>query len=157
MKGVSITVRKATAADRDTIVGHNIAMAHETEGVELEPDTVMRGVEELLNRPERGFYLLAEVGGSPAGQAMVTYEWSDWRCADFWWLQSVYVRPESRGKGVFTALLSELAKGAKESGACGLRLYVLEENRGARTTYEHLGMAPSRYVMYEHSLDGGEA
>ncbi|RME23216.1 MAG: GNAT family N-acetyltransferase [Deltaproteobacteria bacterium] len=138
------------------IAEHNAAMARETEGIELDFDTVSRGVGEVLRNPGRGMYLLAEIDGRPVGQAMITFEWSDWRCADFWWLQSVYVRPEARRKGVFSTIFREVEKLAMEQGACGLRLYVFGENRRARSTYEALGMTLSHYVMYERSFDGGK-
>jgi ribosomal protein S18 acetylase RimI-like enzyme len=81
---------------------------------------------------------------------MITYEWSDWRCGDWWWIQSVYVEPAHRRSGVYRALYEhvlELAKATPE--VCGMRLYVERENANAQRTYESLGMRDAGYAMYE--------
>jgi len=145
-----ITVRTARAEDLETLVAHNLAMARETEGRELDPETVRAGTRELLEQTRRGFYLLAELPEGPAGQLMVTYEWSDWRNGDFWWIQSVYVRPDARRRGVFSALLRWLVERAgSDARVCGLRLYVHRENSTAQQTYRRLGLQPAPYLMYE--------
>ena len=143
-------VRKAIAQDLPTLVAHNRAMALETEARELDPATVERGTRAVFEDERRGFYLVAEQGGGIVGQLLITYEWSDWRCGDFWWIQSVYVAPAARRQGVFRALYRHLHDLARNDGqVCGLRLYVEQENRGAQQTYERLGMAPSHYRCFE--------
>jgi ribosomal protein S18 acetylase RimI-like enzyme len=83
-------------------------------------------------------------GGKRAGQMMITYEWSDWRNAVFWWIQSVYIRPEFRRKGIYRRLYDFVKQRAKaQGGVCGFRLYVEKENAGAQKTYAALGMAES--------------
>ncbi len=142
-------VREATVEDRDRIVEYNRAMARETEGRELDLATVRAGVEALLADPSRGRYFLAERGDTAVGQAMVTYEWSDWRNGRLWWIQSVYVAPVHRRSGVYRSLHEHVERLARARDAAGLRLYVERENEAARRTYERLGMEPSDYVMYE--------
>jgi GNAT superfamily N-acetyltransferase len=152
-------IRPASLQDADTIASFNAAMAWETEHRKLDPDRLRSGVLNLLTDPGRGFYLIAEVGGRIAGQLMITYEWSDWRNGNFWWIQSVYVAEEFRGRGVFSGLYEEVHRLAKESGeSCGLRLYVERENVRAKRTYEKLGMRPAVYDFYEVDFvmgDGG--
>jgi GNAT superfamily N-acetyltransferase len=130
----------------------NVAMAWETEQKRLELDVLMRGVSAVLDEPRRGFYLVAELDGRPAGCLLVTYEWSDWRNGDFWWFQSVYVTPAARRSGVFRALYADVAQRAKQAGAVGLRLYVETENTRAQRTYQELGMEQCHYFMYEQML-----
>ena len=143
-------IRPATEADAETIAAFNEAMARETEGKTLDPATIRAGVRSLLSRPSLGFYLLAGEDGTPAGQLMITYEWSDWRCGVFWWIQSVYVRPGFRGKGVYRALHERVRQMAKEAGGvCGFRLYVEKENTAAQATYRRLGMHETRYLLFE--------
>ncbi len=142
-------IRCAELADTRTIADFNAAMALETEGVELQRERVTAGVESLLRDEAKGFYLIADRDGDAVGQMMLTYEWSDWRNGTFWWIQSVYVRPEDRRTGVYRALYARAVDLAKERGACGLRLYVERENTGARQTYEDLGMSRTVYEMYE--------
>jgi len=145
-----VTIRPAVPADAETIAVFNEAMAYETERKTLDPATIRAGVKGLLSRPSLGFYLLAEEAGTPAGQLMITYEWSDWRCSVFWWIQSVYVRPEYRGKGVYRALHERVRQMAKEAGGvCGFRLYVEKENATAQATYLRMGMHETRYRLFE--------
>ena len=145
-----IHTRQATLADAEFIVESNIAMAMATEGLPLDEAVVKPGVSAVLSGDSLGFYLLAEVDGRPVGQLMVTYEWSDWRNGLFWWIQSVYVRPEFRRRGVYRALHQHVAEAAQAAGGvCGLRLYVEQENTTAQQVYESLNMHRTRYHMYE--------
>jgi ribosomal protein S18 acetylase RimI-like enzyme len=146
---VSITVRLAQRDDAAAIAAWNAAMAWETEHKRLDPDVVMRGVAAIFEASHRGFYLVAELDGQTVGCLMVTYEWSDWRNGDFWWIQSVYVVPEARRAGAFRALYADVAQRARAAGAVGLRLYVETENVRAQRTYRELGMEECRYFMYE--------
>jgi len=145
-----IKIRKATPRDVDTLAYFNTAIAWETESKRLDPDTITRGVENLLRRPELGFYLLAELEGQIAGALMITSEWSDWRNGLFWWIQSVYVRAEYRRQGVFRHLYEEVERQArKDKDVCGLRLYVEHNNHTAQRTYRSLGMEETNYRLYE--------
>ena len=125
-------------------------MAFETEGMTLDEALVRPGVGAVLADSSLGFYLVAEIAGRPAGQLMVTYEWSDWRNGLWWWIQSVYVPPEFRRRGVYTALHRHVTGEAKAAGGvCGIRLYVEQENAAAQQVYESLDMYRTRYHMYE--------
>ena len=148
-----ITVRSATAEDTDLLARFNAAMAEETENKTLDVETVRAGVQAMFENPSRGFYLVAVQAGAIVGSLMITTEWSDWRNGVFWWIQSVYVRPEARRSGVYTALHRTVRERASvNDDVCGLRLYVEEDNETARETYEALGMRASSYRMYEEML-----
>jgi len=152
---VRVCVRPARPDDRDVVTDFNIRLAHESENLDLDPATVRTGVERVLSDPTRGRYFVAEAGGAVVGQTLITYEWSDWRDAWFWWIQSVYVQPDHRRHGVFRALhhfIAEQARQAKD--VCGLRLYVEEHNKRAMQTYERLGMQAAGYVLYETDWSG---
>jgi ribosomal protein S18 acetylase RimI-like enzyme len=149
-----VVVRAATIADADTIVSFNAAMAMETESKTLPPDILRAGVEAVFADSRRGFYRVAEVDGVVAGCLMITFEWSDWRNGDWWWLQSVYVKPEFRRCGVFRALYDEIERAAQSTPrVVGVRLYVEKENRRAQNTYASLGMHEADYSMYAKNLD----
>jgi GNAT superfamily N-acetyltransferase len=148
-----IAVRAATRADADTLAQFNRAMADETEDKALDPETVRNGVEALFDDPSRGFYLVAEAEGRLVGSLMITTEWSDWRNGRFWWIQSVYVRPDARRRGVYRALHRAVRRRARDrTDVCGLRLYVERGNAAARETYEALGMTETAYRLYEEML-----
>jgi ribosomal protein S18 acetylase RimI-like enzyme len=150
---IDLTIRTATADDAETLVHFNQQMAEETEGKDLDLETVRNGVQALFDDPSRGFYLLAMQDETIVGSLMITTEWSDWRNGTFWWIQSVYVRPEARRDGVYTALHREVRHRARETDeVCGLRLYVERDNATARETYEALGMTETSYRMYEEML-----
>lgn len=148
----TLLIRAATAADIPELLLWNAAMAWETEHRKLDPDLLARGIAGVLEQPARGFYLIAERAGVAVGSLLVTYEWSDWRCGDFWWIQSVYVTPAARRGGVFRELYAEVARRAVAAAAVGLRLYVETENRQAQATYADLGMQRCHYWMYESPL-----
>jgi len=144
-----ITIRPATLGDVEFLTSGNSRMALETEGLSLDPVRLRAGVRAVFDDPARGFYLIAELEGAPAGQMMITYEWSDWRNATFWWIQSVYTVPEQRGRGVFRMLYSHCEALAREQGVCGLRLYVEGHNLKAQATYLRCGMKEAVYRMFE--------
>lgn len=147
---MSFLIRPARPADAPFIVDANCRMALETEDLALDRATVELGVAAVLQDSTNGLYFLAEQDGRPVGQLMVTFEWSDWRNGNLWWLQSVYVVPEFRRRGVFTALYQHLRTLAEQSGAAGVRLYVEENNTIAQQTYRRLGMDMSHYRVMEH-------
>ena len=145
----------AAASDAEALAGFNAAMALETERKVLLADVIRAGVQHLLGHPEMGFYVIAESGGEAAGALMVTNEWSDWRNGNFWWIQSVYVRPEFRRRGVYRQLYQWLhARAAKDRSVCGFRLYVERDNVRAQSTYRTSGMDETRYIVFEELKPG---
>ncbi|MCL4793264.1 MAG: GNAT family N-acetyltransferase [Bryobacteraceae bacterium] len=143
-------IRLAGPADAEFLVRGNAAMALETEHLSLDLDRLRDGVHALFEDASRGVYCIAEVDGRRAGQMMITYEWSDWRNGVFWWIQSVWVEPAFRGRGVFKALYGHVDALARQTpGVCGLRLYVEKENARAQATYERVGMRRTAYQMFE--------
>lgn len=150
-----INVRPAARGDLDTIVLFNTQLAKESEGILLEPDTVSAGVGKVLRDTSKARYFLAETLNAAGtlevtGQLMITYEWSDWRNANFWWIQSVYVDSKWRRQGVYRALhdyVDDIARSRND--ICGIRLYVERNNTAAQQTYNSLGMSQSHYHLYE--------
>ena len=143
-------IRTATIADVPRLVDFNQKMALETEGKRLDTATLTAGVRAVFDDANKGFYVVAEENGSMAGGLLVTFEWSDWRNKWFWWIQSVYIVPEARGRGIYRRLYEHVkAAAAKDATVCGFRLYVERENVHAQRVYEKVGMQNSIYYMYE--------
>ena len=150
----SLRVRPWTAADVETICAFQLAMAAETEDKGLDPERLARGVAAMIDDPHKGRYIVAERADGVVGCLALTYEWSDWRGAWFWWIQSVYVAPAARRSGVYGSLYAGVLAEARSAGdVFGIRLYVERDNQGAQATYESLGMRASDYRMYERGLD----
>src|SRR5688572_2809075 len=99
-----IAIRRAIAEDAQALIDFNCAMALETERKELLPEVIGAGVRSLLANPAGGFYVVAEADDRVVGALMLTKEWSDWRNGSFWWIQSVYVRPQYRRRRIYTQL-----------------------------------------------------
>ena len=152
-----VLVRPAHVGDLDLLVNFSLAMAQETEGRQLDTARLRQGTQAVFDEPTRGFYLVAEIKGRSeptiVGQLMVTFEWSDWRNATFWWIQSVYVRPGWRRQGVYRAMHQHVLREAKErKDVCGVRLYVEKENLGAQQAYHRVGLSPSAYQVFEEDF-----
>ena len=153
---VEIRIRAARVDDCETLAAFNAAMALETEAKTLDPAVLRAGIATVLAQPARGFYLVAEIDGATAGCLMVTFEWSDWRNGDWWWLQSVYVVPGCRRFGVFRALYARVENLATaRTDVVGVRLYVERENVRAQRTYESLGLRAEHYRLYGKPLRAG--
>ena len=153
---MSVTkIREARAEDLSTIARFNCALAAEAESKHLDPSVVRAGVEQGFARPDLCRYFVAERAGQLVGQVMITFEWSDWRAGIFWWIQSVYVRPDVRGRGIFRSLYDHISRQARaEPNVLGLRLYVDQNNERAKTIYKRLGLEPISYALYEHVWAG---
>ncbi len=142
-------LRLATPSDINILATNNNLMAQETEGKELDMLVVTKAVKAVFDTPEKGFYLVAEIDREVAASLMVTYEWSDWRNCNIWWIQSVYVSAPHRRKGLYKALYERVKERAKIEGVKIIRLYVEKENTIAQATYKNLGMQHSYYHLYE--------
>ena len=154
---MTVTLRPATTADVDTLAGFQERMALESEDKGLDRDQLRRGVEYLIDHADEGHYVMASCDGSIAGALMVTFEWSEWRNGRFWWIQSVYVQPEFRRRGVYRALHDEIRRQAKaDPQGRGIRLYVERDNAGAMATYRRLGMTETHYRLYEEEFAGDD-
>lgn len=147
---LDLEIRPATSADWETIAEFNLKLAEETEPHSLDPETVRAGVRALLADDRKGRYFVACLEGRIIGQLMHTWEWSDWRNGDVWWLQSVYVDTAFRRQGVFRSLKQHLESLAEADPAVvGLRLYVERDNGHAQRTYRELGFKSAGYLVME--------
>ena len=145
-----VEIRQGRQDDHGAIVRFQILMARETEGLELDRETVGRGVQAVLDDPSKGEYWVAAAEGQTVGGLLTVPEWSDWRNGTVLWIHSLYVVPEMRGQGVFTQLYQNLKRRVEASPELkGLRLYVDQTNERARRIYGRLGMDGEHYRLYE--------
>ena len=149
---MNIVIRKATLQDADCLAKWAQAMALETEGKVLADAKIIPGIIAGLSDDQTARYFVAEIEGISVGTLMITTEWSDWRNGLWLWIQSVYVHPEYRRKGVYRALYAHIQAMAKQRpNICGIRLYVEKENQKAQLTYKNLGMQDAHYLVFEQS------
>lgn len=160
-----ISARRANPADTERIAAFQQAMALETEGKTLAPDPLRQGIAAVFQDPRKGFYIVAVASANAdsgadyvdaeqvVGSLLITYEWSDWRNATFWWIQSVYAHPDWRRMGVYRSMYAYVTAAANaRKDICGIRLYVERANAVAQQTYANLGMQKSHYDLYEIDL-----
>ncbi len=152
-----MNIRKASHDDIATLAHFNQQMALETENIDLKETVITAGVAGMIDNPQRGFYLVVEEAGQIAASLMITYEWSDWRNGNFWWIQSVYVLPQYRRRGLYRRLYETVGKmAAEQADVCGFRLYVERNNEVAQQTYRSLGMQETDYQIMEQLTPGLE-
>ena len=147
-----IIVAPSDLSYAEAITGFQVDMALESEGMSLDFERTLRGVQAVLQDESKGRYVLALIDGKPVGSLMLTREWSDWNCCWYLWIQSVYVSPEYRNNGIFKSMYNKVLEVAKSEGTTQVRLYVDKDNRKAQTVYQNLGMSECHYLMYEVEL-----
>lgn len=153
MEPAGVHIRAAGPDDWHTIAAFNARLAWETEQKQLDPEVLAAGVRAILSDETKGRYFVAVADTQIVGQLMHTWEWSDWRNGHIWWLQSVYVHPEFRRRGIFRALFAQLQQEAEhDPGVVGIRLYVEQGNERAHQTYGNLGMDVAGYFVMEQML-----
>lgn len=149
MGQVEYEIAMGCVLDIDSITQFQVDMALESEGTILGRNMVLRGVTAAMNDSAKGSYLVARKGSEVVASLMITREWSDWNSEWYWWVQSVYVKPAHRGRGLFRAMYSKVKELAAQSGVSQVRLYVERTNLSARQVYERVGMQECHYLMYE--------
>ncbi len=143
-------VRKAKSEDLNSILEFQLDMAKETEGIELDYNTVKEGVSAVLKDSTKGYYYIAKKADKVIASLLTTFEWSDWRNGTVLWIQSVYVVPEFRRKGVYSKLYQHVKNLVlNDTSLKGIRLYADVSNKAAHNTYQKLGMTPDHYLTFE--------
>lgn len=145
-------IRRAKSSDTEILASHNVLLAQESEQYTMMYDTTLAGVFSVLTDPSKGFYVVALENERIVGQLMITFEWSDWRNQQIWWIQSVYVKIGFRRHRVFHNMFKYIEAEAKKAGVSLIRLYVHGSNVDACQVYDTLGMLPAPYTMYEYKV-----
>jgi len=145
-------IRNANLRDSKVIAENNILLAKESENKHINYKTVLEGVKAVIIDRQKGIYLIAEENKEIIGQMMITFEWSDWKNKNIWWLQSVYILKPWRMKGVFKHLFKTIKEMALENNVNILRLYVHSNNIKAKQVYDQLKMIKKSYDFYQIKL-----
>ncbi len=139
-------VRKANIYDLDKLVEFTISEANEAEGIFLSMKNVQGGIKAGLEDDSIArYWVLENEKEQLVGNVSVVKEWSDWNSGYYWWIQSMFITPEHRGKGLINMLLKEVKTAAICENAIDLRLYVHKENKRAIRAYKKEGFRDSDY------------
>ena len=149
---IEYIITRGAVCDIESIVQFQADMAMESEGCVLDKEKVTKGVTSAILDDSKGVYWVAKFEKRPIGSLMLTREWSDWNNEWYWWIQSVYVGPLHRGKGVYRAMYERVKQMARNENVSQVRLYVDKTNNTAQHAYQHLGMTETHYLMYEEVI-----
>lgn len=145
--------RDARPSDLEALVRSTLGNAWESEALRLDETVVRRAVRRLLDDPGKGRAFVVEDQGQVIASLYVTFEWSDWHDAWYWWIQSLFVIPTRRGQGVYTALYKHVQAAARLAGNVrSIRLYVERSNEAGLRAYRGHGMTETPYVVFEQGL-----
>jgi GNAT superfamily N-acetyltransferase len=133
-----LLIRPATITDAPML----LKFIHELAEYERQPNAVGIKEETLI---KDGFEcqpkfraLIAEWGGQATGYALFFNFYSSWKGHGIF-LEDLFVREAFRGRGIGRALLSEVARVARQEGSVGIRWEVLDWNELAIKFYKSLG------------------
>ena len=143
-------IREGKLKDKPAIVTFQLNMALETESISLDKTILEQGVSKVFEDESKGKYYVAEMNGEVIASLLITYEWSDWRNKQVWWIQSVYVVNDYRNQGVFKTMYEHVKSIAKSNpNIAGIRLYVDNSNKPAQEVYGKVGMNGEHYKVFE--------
>lgn len=140
-------VRAASAADAERLIDFTLREAADAEGVRLDPAAVRRGVTAALEDPRLAQYWVVEVDREVVASISTLREWSNFHGGYYWWVQSLFVVPAHRGRGIVDQLLDHVARQAAAAGALDVRLYAHQSNLRAMRVYERCGFTAAPYVL----------
>ncbi|TQV89175.1 GNAT family N-acetyltransferase [Aliikangiella coralliicola] len=141
-------VRRATIQDLDSLVTFTAQEAEQAEGSIRAPETLRRGIKAALEDPDKGIYwVLVDASDSPVGSISAITEWSDWNAGYYWWIQSLFITPACRGRGLINHLLDAVKQEMSRQGGLELRLYVHKDNHAAIRAYEKVQFELSNYLI----------
>ena len=150
---MTFDIRRATSADIESLVSFAVAEAKEAEGVTKDLNRVRQGIRTALGDDAIAMYWVLEKEETGiVGNVSIVKEWSDWNSGYYWWIQSMYILPEFRGKGLMERLIQTLKDAARQEGALELRLYVHKNNAQAVIAYQKAGFFDSDYRIMTMSL-----
>jgi ribosomal protein S18 acetylase RimI-like enzyme len=150
-------IRLAAEPDVETLVDFTLREAAEAERATLSTEEATIGVRGGFSTPPRSTYWVAEAANGPiVASTSVVQEWSNFHGGHYWWIQSLYIVPDHRGRGLVEQLIEHLARVSHSAGALDLRLYVHSVNWRAIRAYSRCGFVEAPYsVMVLPSRHGG--
>lgn len=146
-------VRRATLLDFEKLISFAIAEASEAEITARSSELIREGVRIGLENDSIAMYwVLEKEGPEVIGNVSVVKEWSNWNAGYYWWIQSMFLKPEYRGKGLMDKLIEAIREAAQQEEAVELRLYVHNKNKRAIKAYRNSGFSNSNYRIMRMAI-----
>ena len=145
---MNFSVRAAKHDDLDTLIEFTLEEANHAEGIDKYPDTVRKGIEAALDDPSLArYWVLENQDGELLGSVSVLKEWSNWNAGHYWWIQSMFITPEYRGKRLMKHLMDKVREVANSENALDIRLHVHQDNLRAKKAYLREGFTNAPYEI----------
>ena len=148
-------IRDATISDVPII----LHLIRDLATYERAPNDVVateQGLREVLFGPEPSAKVVLIFEGEEAiGFAVYFFNFSTWLGRPGLYLEDLFVKPETRGRGYGRALLVHLAKIARDHGCGRMEWAVLDWNEPAIRFYRKLGATPLEdWTVFRLTQDG---
>ena len=112
-----------------------------------------KGLEFIMNNPDQGFYIVAELKNEVVGGLRISFERSVSRNGFFWWIQNVCVDKKFRGNRIFQSMFNKVIELAKnQDDVVAVKLHVHTNNNSAIKAYERSGMKRTPEYPYIYNL-----
>lgn len=146
-------IRRAHLADLKTLLDFALSEAKEAEGIRVNRGQVRKGIRAALEDESVAIYWVLQGSRDEiVGNISVVKEWSNWKAGYYWWIQSLYIKPEHRGRGLLEALIQTVKESARKNKALDLRLYVHKNNDRAIRAYRKSGFVHADYQIMRMDL-----
>ena len=93
------------------------------------------------------YWILLDEKNKNVGSVSALKEWSDWNAGYYWWIQSMFISPQYRGKGLMALLIEAVIDEMALQNGLELRLYVHKNNQPAINAYRKSGFSNSSYQI----------
>jgi ribosomal protein S18 acetylase RimI-like enzyme len=145
---MKLKIRRAQLKDLDKLTLFVQNEARESEGLDIDKETLRKGVETALRDENIAFYwVLVDKDDEPLGNISALREWSNFHAGFYWWIQSMYILPEYRGQGYSSQLFDAVSTKIQAQGGIELRLLVHKNNKRAIKAYTKTGFSELEYKI----------
>lgn len=146
-------VRRARLSDLGQLVELTLREANEAEGIGKNREQVRKGIRTALEDESVAVYwVIQDSHDEVIGNVSIVREWSNWNAGYYWWIQSMYIKPEHRGRGLMKELIQTVRTAARQAEALDLRLYVHKNNERAIKAYIKSGFVDADYRIMKMDI-----
>jgi GNAT superfamily N-acetyltransferase len=107
----------------------------------------------LFNEPVKLSCWVVERDGDLNGFVSFTFDFSTWDAADFMYMDCLYLKPETRGRGIGTVIIKKLHKIAKEMNCINIQWQTPDFNESAIRFYHKNNAASKNKVRFTLNVD----